>query len=187
MEGLQVHPRISRQKCFSMGQSPYLTPAILHIVSAGYLCWGYSAQPWPGPWLSSSAHTCWTPYSLFQDKILLLSFLSQLPLPAGKRELSVAKLTSGVQEARCDKNTGHLGNMAKHKQHKLCMEIPSLEGQARGQNSSHSPGEFPSAQTQTGSTPKSFLDADNSNSALLLMNQDWHSAPCHQRRSSGEN
>lgn len=117
----------------------------------------------------------------------LLSFLSQLPLPAGKRELSVAKLTSGVQEARCDKNTGHLGNMAKHKQHKLCMEIPSLEGQARGQNSSHSPGEFPSAQTQTGSTPKSFLDADNSNSALLLMNQDWHSAPCHQRRSSGEN
>lgn len=117
----------------------------------------------------------------------LLSFLSQLPLPAGKRELSVAKLTSGVQEARCDKNTGHLGNMAKHKQHKLCMEIPSLEGQGRGQNSSHSPGEFPSAQTQTGSTPKSFLDADNSNSALLLMNQDWHSAPCHQRRTSGEN
>lgn len=63
---------------------------------------------------------------------------------------------------------------------KLCMEIPSLEGQARSQNSSHSPGEFPSAQTQTGSTPKSFLDADNSNSALLLMNQDWHSAPCNQ-------
>lgn len=50
------------------------------------------------------------------------------------------------------------------------MEIPALEGQARGQNRSHGPGEFPSAQTQMGSTPKSLLAAHNSNSALLLMN-----------------
>lgn len=64
------------------------------------------------------------------------------------------------------------------------MEIPALEGQARGQNRSHGPGEFPSAQTQMGSTLKSLLAARNSNSALLLMNQNQHLVTCNQGRQS---
>lgn len=47
MEGLQLHPSNSRQRCCSTGQSLHPTPPVLHLVSAGHVVPvpGHLAQP----------------------------------------------------------------------------------------------------------------------------------------------
>lgn len=126
MERLQLHASISRQKWCSIGQSPHLMAAILHIVSAEYLCWDIQLSLGPVLGFQFCSHLL-DPPSSAPGQDTLLSFLSQLPLPAGQGELSFAKVTSGAQQAnRCDKDTDHLGNMAKHKRLWLTLQGNTL-------------------------------------------------------------
>lgn len=90
VEGLHLHPSISMQKGCSVGQSTHLTPAILHIVSAGTCAGIFSSALAQSLAFQFCSHLL-DPPSSAPGQDTLLSFLSQLPLPAGQGELSFAK------------------------------------------------------------------------------------------------